>query len=86
MGQTAMTSDEKLDLLHRAVFGSVNEETLEQSEGLLTEVKHLDKKLNVVMYGGAFSSAIIVLHFLGAPTQTIWGLASKAALMLIGSP
>ena len=79
-----MTVPGKIDLLARAVFGDIDDETLKQTDGLLGKLKRVDEKLAYIMWGGAFSSAVIVLHFCGVPTNLIWGLASKAAAATLG--
>lgn len=73
-----MSDSGKIDLLCRAVFGDIDDETLKQNPGLVERFATIEQRLSVIMYGGAITSIVVVLHFLGAPTQIVWSIASKA--------
>jgi hypothetical protein len=79
-----MSDSDKIDLTMRALFGDFDNETLERTPGLLAAFGDLRRRVNYIMYGGAVSSFVVLLHFLGAPTQTIWQIVSKVPLAFLG--
>jgi len=77
-----LTDSAKIDLLTRAVFGDVDDETLKETPGLMRRFSDMDQKLGIIMYGGALAAGVIVLHLIGVPTQLIWGFVSKASVLI----
>jgi hypothetical protein len=79
-----LSDSDKIDMMMRKLFGDIDDETLETTPGHFDRFDDLSKRVNYIMYGGGLSSAIIMLHFLGAPTQMIWGLVSKIVPLAVG--
>ena len=72
-----MTDSAKIELLTRAVFGDLDYDTLKETPGLMQRFSEMDRKLGSILYGGAAASVVIVLKFIGAPTELIWSFLSR---------
>jgi|ERR1700691_2046325 hypothetical protein len=86
-----LTDSQKIDMVMRKLFGDIDESTLQTTEGhfedfadLKTKVMDIQKRVNIILYGGGVSSSIIMGHFLGIPTQTVWQFLSHIPTALIG--
>ena len=73
-----LSDSDKIDIMMRKLFGDIDDETLEVTPGHFDKFEDLSKRVNYIMYGGAFSGFVVVLYLLGVPTQTIWGILVKA--------
>jgi hypothetical protein len=80
----SLTDSQKIDMIMRKLFGDIDEDTLQQTEGHFDRFEDLTKKVNYIMYGGAISSSVVLGHFLGIPTQTVWQLLSHVPQALAG--
>jgi hypothetical protein len=70
-------------MVMRKLFGDIDEETLQTTEGhfddfadLKTKVSDIQKRVNYILYGGALSSSVVVSHILGIPVQQVWNFLS----------
>jgi len=79
-----LTDSQKIDMVMRSLFGDVDDETLQRTEGHFDRFADLQRKVNCIMYGGGVSSAVIMGHFLGLPTQAVWQLVSHIPTALLG--
>lgn len=72
-----LSDSQKIDMVMRSLFGDVDEETLTRSPGLLEEFSDFRKLMHTIAYGGGVTSLILVLRFLGVPTDQVWGAITK---------
>ena len=68
-----LSDSQKIDMVMRSLFGDVDEETLTRKPGLLEEFSDFRKLMHTIAYGGGITSLILVLRFLGVPTDSVWG-------------
>jgi hypothetical protein len=78
-----LSDSQKIDMVMRKLFGDIDEETLQTTEGhfddfadLKTKVQDIQKRVNWILYGGGISSSVIMGHILGVPTQMVWSFLS----------
>jgi hypothetical protein len=86
-----LTDSQKIDMVMRKLFGDIDESTLQQTEGhfeefadLKTKVMDIQKRVNIILYGGAASSTVVVSHILGVPVQTVWQFLSHIPTSIVG--
>jgi hypothetical protein len=72
-----LSDSQKIDMVMRSLFGDVDEETLTRKPGLLEEFSDFRKLMHTIAYGGGLTSLILVLRFLGVPTDSAWGVLVK---------
>jgi hypothetical protein len=71
-------------MIMRKLFGDIDESTLQQTEGHFEQFADLKKRVNLILYGGGASSAVVVAHILGIPVASVWQFLSHIPTALIG--
>lgn len=85
-----LSDSQKIDIVMRKLFGDIDESTLQQTEGhfeefhdLKTKVLDIQKRVNMILYGGAASSSVIISHLMGIPVQSVWQFLSHIPASVI---